>query len=139
MTPLAHIRPAPRITFKAWRTDSSIGGVQPGCNPIALNDPQTLAEAVMQALPPVHKATFVIHQHDAVTGRGTLHVYYVKQSTKGRQYRDGAGHWRIEKPLVAELVAEFPVAEFAPVEVWRLSRATPDFSGIDRGLVEARP
>jgi hypothetical protein len=138
MSALAHLRPAQRVTFKAWRTDNSIGGVQPGSHPIALDNPQTLAQAVEQAAPGVHKAQFMVLAQDAVTGAGTLHIYHVKQSSKGRDYRDASGRWRIDKPLFAELVAEFPVRDFAPAEVWRLTRETPDFSGIDRTLVEVR-
>jgi hypothetical protein len=137
MSALAHLRPAQRITYKAWHM-GSIDGVQPGCHPIALRDPQDLAEAVQQAMPGTHKARFMVLAEDAVTGTGTLHTFYVKQSSKGRQYRDSDGHWRIDKPLIAEPEAAFLVRDFAPVEVWRWTRETPDFSGIDRTLIEVR-
>lgn len=124
-------------TWAAWKLGERESDALP------LDEPETLDEAVRQAMGPGRcwnqgDRLAVQHTH-AGRGKRTLWLFNVKRSTTHFDYRpatDGGAPVRVGRLYPVLLLETALAADFAPV--LRFDAFRDDAVGVDRSLVEAR-
>jgi len=120
-------------TWQAWKMGERESRV------LALDEPETLDEAVQQAMArccPYKGDRLAVLRTHAGRGKRTLWLFAVKQSTRVFDYRaatDGGRPVRVGR-FYPELLIQTEVAAFAPVETFDAFRDDP--VGRDAQLVE---
>lgn len=129
------VRPVNAEQWSAWRLGERES------YPIELGSPETLDEAVRQALTGIAfhpKDTLAVLYTHAGLRKSTLWLYAIKRSTKRGTWRDSANGGRrvFVGNLEPVLTLQTEVAAFAPT--LRFDAFRDDAVGVDRQLVEVR-